>query len=78
MAKCAKFDPVVEALAADIAGAKDLLTELHDRLYSEPNPGPHAIARTLVEVGEVKTRLAGLLALVGGASDAVPEGPHCE
>lgn len=64
--KSEAIDPYVETLAADLAAAKADLSALHDALYTEPGPAPHAVARCLVEVAEVRGKVAALAALVGG------------
>jgi hypothetical protein len=66
VAKCSSIDPYLEVLAADLDAAKGALTGLHEALYVEPCPDPHAVARALVEIAEVRTKVAALAALIEG------------
>jgi hypothetical protein len=60
------IDPFTETLAADIDAAKQQLDALHDRLYAEPTPRPHAVARCVVALPELRGSIEALNELLDG------------
>ncbi len=60
----ASTDSCLEAATTEIALIQDALAALGDRLGTEPFAGPHALARCLIGLGQVRERVAELAVVV--------------